>query len=346
MAADASPAVDVLLVTALREEHDAVVAALGHVEVHRRDGQDAALASIGALRVAADSLRGMGPTSAAATTTALLGTWRAPYVVLVGISGGVRGAADDLQLGDVLVPEQVVGYEPAKVKPDRVHRRPEVHRPGFALLSAARDVTAPEWVPAIGVPRPVGADRSAPLAHFGTVLSGEKVIADIATVEELRDAWPKSIGIEMEGYGVALAADRAGRTFLMVKGVSDLADVDKDDRARGYAAEAAAHFALAVLRRAPFAPTTGRGGASGVDGDRQYSGRTKIVVCRGLVDEWADVADYFGIQRYERVGFEPDRRPQRVWEWLVARKRLGELPAALRFIGRADLAEALTGDVD
>ena len=68
-----------------------------------------------------------------------------------------------------------------------------------------------------------------------------------------------------------------------------------------------------------------------------YSGRTKLDVCRRLGTGWQDLADYFDISANERRSFEPGREPQRVWEWLEARKRLHELPDALRYIGREDI---------
>jgi len=74
----------------------------------------------------------------------------------------------------------------------------------------------------------------------------------------MRRAWPAAIGVEMEGLGVALAAYRAGGGFLLVKGISDFADGGKDDRWRGYAAETAARFALAALRRRAGTSSRGR----------------------------------------------------------------------------------------
>lgn len=232
-----TPVVDVVVLTALPVEHRAVMRALGPG------------GWVGRYRVAARCLAGMGNAGAAAGAQQVIDTLRPAAVLLVGIAGGAPWTPA-LALGDVLVADTVVGYEPGRRDPAGLHQRPDVHRPSFALLAAAREVEPDEWAPFIRTMRPTGAGAS-PRAHVGTVLSGEKVIADAAALAELSSAWPKTVGIEMEGLGVATASYRSDAAFLLVKAVSDGADESKDDAWHEYAAEAAAQFALAVLRRRP-----------------------------------------------------------------------------------------------
>jgi nucleoside phosphorylase len=319
--------------TALAEEASAFVGVLDDVTVHRYGGRDVHVARVGAQRIAIDSPQHMGNVSAGVTAAALLTAWRARRLLLVGIAGGI--GANDVSFGDVVVPDQVVGYEPGKVRPELHERRPEVYRPDFELLTVAQSVAPAEWIPMIGQAAP-DATRQ-PRAHFGTVLSGEKVIADVAFLDEVRAGWPKAVGVEMESFGTALAAYRGGGNFLMVKGISDLADAAKDDRWRAYALEAGARFAVALLRRLP-APST----ADAVS-EFTVSGPMKVTICRALVSDWRDVADFFGIEPYERARFTTGFEPQQVWEWLSARRRLRELPAALAFVGRTDLAAQMLG---
>ncbi len=231
-----TPVVDVVVLTALPVEHWAVRRALGPGS------------RVGRYQVAARCLAGMGNAGAAAGAQQVIDTLRPAAVLLVGIAGGAP-RAPALQLGDVLVADTVVGYEPGRRDLAGLHQRPDVHRPSFALLAAAREVEPDEWAPFIRTVRPTG--TGTPRAHVGTVLSGEKVIADAAALAELSSAWPKTVGIEMEGLGVATASYRSDAAFLLIKAVSDRADDSKDDAWHEYAAEAAAQFALAVLRRRP-----------------------------------------------------------------------------------------------
>lgn len=85
--------------------------------------------------------------------------------------------------------------------------------------------------------------------------------------------------------------------------------------------------------------------AGALPGDR--SGPIRVEICRRLANSWKDLADYVGVRPDERGTFEAGREPSELWDWLEFRDRLGEMPAALRAIGRSDLADiwSLPSDV-
>ncbi len=324
---------DVVILTALAKEQRAVVAALGPTEQLRWLGGDLYRGRVGPYRVIALAPMGMGNTAAGVATQQAIDVWNPLRLLLVGIAGG---AATDptVRLGDVLVPDKVVGYEPGKRTPKGFEPDPDPHRPSFDLLTAAKAVRPEEWVPSIVTPRPAHPEASA-ISHVGTVFTGEKVLADRQTMGELSKGWRKAIGVEMESLGVATAAYRGGPGFLVVKAVCDHADRNKADDWQPYAAEAAAQFAVAVLRREPFAVTSrtqARPRAA-----PSFAGPVKVAVCDRLYQDWERLADYFAIRPHEVAGFPHGRGPQRVWEWLEARDKLYALPAALDAIGRSDL---------
>jgi nucleoside phosphorylase len=310
-------------------------------------------------------MNGMGNVNAAAATEQAIETWDPAQILLCGIAGGIR-EKNERMLGDVLVAEQVVDYESGKQRVSGAEHRYEVFRPARALLDAARGLDAAQWALAIKQPRPDGTTRRViPQVHFGVIGSGEKVITDPKVSEELSSHWAKLIGLEMEGVGTALAAWRAATPpgFLIVKGISDWADPEKDDSWRGYAAEASAVFALALLRAEPFEPRS-RPSAAHVSGSPptlvepveppsrpptvhtggpppKYSGEVKREVCQRLDVDWKDLADHFGVEVRDRRRFEPGREPEGLWEWLERRGRLGELSEGFARINRGDLIPLL-----
>ncbi|MBD2609073.1 CHAT domain-containing protein [Scytonema hofmannii FACHB-248] len=73
----------------------------------------------------------------------------------------------------------------------------------------------------------------------------------------------------------------------------------------------------------------------------RYSGKAKNYICQRLVDDWEQLADHFDIPKHQKNSFERGKEPNRVWEWLEQRSRLGELEVALSDIGRDDLVEEL-----
>ncbi len=93
--------------------------------------------------------------------------------------------------------------------------------------------------------------------HIGPVCTGNKVIADDSLADQLREVWVKLIGVEMEAGGVANAVAQSAHRpgFFMIRGVSDLADADKDSdevkRWRPYACEIAAAWTLEWLKSGP-----------------------------------------------------------------------------------------------
>ena len=73
-----------------------------------------------------------------------------------------------------------------------------------------------------------------------------------------------------------------------------------------------------------------------------YTGKTKILFCERLGDDWRKLADYFEITSADQARFSKGDEGREIWVWLKNRTRLEEeLPAALSDIGRDDLAQLL-----
>jgi nucleoside phosphorylase len=334
--------VDAVVLTAVPEEDAAVVRALGDCAVHRWRGQTLRVGRVGALTVLAFPMGGMGNVSSAQAATLAISVWNPGYIMLVGITAGIKDAGDDLRLGDVVVPDRIVGYEQAKVHPQGVERRYEVVQPSWKLLQAARGLEPREWALSVAATRPDGqGDRVVPRVHFGPVFSGEKVVADEATVPELRKAWPKAVGLEMEALGVGIASYRGCPEFLMIKAVSDFADPAKSDDWHAYAAESAARFAVALLRNPAIQSEPERPQATPVSVPCGFSGALKVQFCRRLRDSWVELADFFEVPVHETARFRPGDEPRDLWEWLEARGKLPLVPEVLGEVGRGDLAQLM-----
>ncbi len=256
--------IDFVLVTALEEERDAILdklpgyRKLSPVKNDIRIYFQAELPVIfpggeaGAYRVIVMPLLGMGRVQAAAATKDAIARWHPRYVVLAGIAGGL--AAQGINIGDILIADQIVDYELQKVTPQGAQVRWEVHRADPRLLNACRNFIGESWQELVQLERP---DQGKLQRHTGPIASGDKVIAFGDVLERYREIWPKLIGVEMEAAGVAAATfqspDPPG--FFVVRCVSDLADEHKDSvdvkKWRAYACDAAASFAIALLKSGP-----------------------------------------------------------------------------------------------
>lgn len=247
----------VLFVTALTEERDALLALLENPRLSDGEQQnsntyhEAALSnerwSSGRISVAVLCLAGMGRVKAAVQTTNAINDLQPEIVLLVGIAGGVRKTVSDL--GDVIVGEQIVDYEQQKIDDGADPIRFDVYRGDRSLLKVAQEV-ADQWTPAMELERAVN-------VKIGPIASGDKVVASAPHMERLLKQWPKLLGVEMEAGGVAAAAWFATSRprFLMIRGVSDFADQEKNtqavDRVRPLACASAALFAVDLARCLP-----------------------------------------------------------------------------------------------
>jgi nucleoside phosphorylase len=336
---------DIVLMTALPVERDALLKYIGPTQGSKAKGREYHKATVGPYEVVVLSALSMGNVQSGIIATDAIGIWNPSHVILTGYAGGVK-KKNERYLGDVLVPDQVVGYELGKEKPEGLERRYQAFRPSKSLLDTAKTLPPTSWAMSIQTPRPDGTTgRIVPRALFGTFGSGEKVITAPEMIEDLQSDWVEMIGVDMESLGVSLAAYQSDRApgFLVVKGISDWADPKKKDGWQQYAAEAAACFTVALLNAKPFGVGP-REQAVPMNRPLNFSGPAKLAICRRLTDDWQDLADICDIPKYDRAKFEKGREAASVWEWLETRGKLAYLPTWLEAIGRKDLVGELTAN--
>jgi len=92
--------------------------------------------------------------------------------------------------------------------------------------------------------------------HVGPIASGNVVVKDGVTWDMLKALGVRTVlGLEMEAAAVAQTAQRlAVPHWVVVKGVMDYADPNKDDRIKPFAARASAEVLLRLLQLVPFEP--------------------------------------------------------------------------------------------
>ncbi len=258
------PPVDFVIITAMKEERESIGKLLGArklppsnddirfyhaagLDTHFSDGEAATY------RVVLTQLLNMGRVQAATATSDAIKKWNPRYVVLIGIAGGV--AKNGVKLGDVLVSDQIVDYEVQKVTPDAIRTRWEVHRADPRMLGATQNISNEDYISWIAAEPPTKEGK--PQVHWGPIATGDKVIAAMQLLKQKEQIWDKLIGVEMEAGGVATAAFQAVSKpgFFMIRGVSDLADENKNTSQvlqwREYACDVAAAYTFSLLSNGP-----------------------------------------------------------------------------------------------
>ncbi|WP_117211831.1 hypothetical protein [Allorhizocola rhizosphaerae] len=218
---------DIGVLTVLSAELRAVVAMLrrrpGFMTRDLPDGGVAYEAMVDRARAVALQAVEPGRRSAAVAYAALSRLCSPKVVALVGVAGGVH---DDVGLGDVVISDQIIHYEESDSG-----RTTQLS--GYILrrvneFFAAHDNPLYQVSPSTG--------RTFKVLR-GPIGSGEAVIADAASQVRayLAACNDKTLAIETEAGGVAqafyerAASDRGVLGWLSIRGISDLAGVDRDD---------------------------------------------------------------------------------------------------------------------
>lgn len=154
-------------------------------------------------------------------------------VFMCGIAFGLR--RDKQKLGDILVAKQMAFYEPQKID-SRKGAMPRGDRVMVSerLLSLCSAVVVGKKLEGV---------------HFGTILSGEKLVNDSEFLASLQNQEREAMGGEMEGAGLYAAAHYTKTDWILVKAICDWGDGNKDDASQSQAAEKAAAFVFKVVHQ-------------------------------------------------------------------------------------------------
>jgi nucleoside phosphorylase len=245
------PAVDVVVLTALDLEYDAVRAHLtgfgGDTDTNGTRYETGEVRG-GRCRVALAST-GPGNLAAATLATRAVARFRPKALVFVGVAGGL---AAGVALGDVVVATRVHDYQGGKAAAGGFRARPRSWPLAHAVEQAAREVARDvAWVGLLPPDTTV-----IPAVHFKPIVSGDVVLdtrdGPVATI--IREHYDDAVAIDMESAGVAEAAHHNDfHRVITVRAISDLADGTKRSTdAVGWQRRAVRHaaaFAIALAER-------------------------------------------------------------------------------------------------
>jgi len=159
-------------------------------------------------------------------------------VIIIGIAFGIDRSKQ--RLGDVLVATSIEQYEHQKINARSPIQRGQTLPCGVVLAERFR-TRGEDWT--------MKRLTSVVTTHHGPVLSGEKLINNREFRDRLVEQYPMAIGGEMEGAGAYAAANRRATEIILVKGICDWADGEKNSLAQPFACAAAVSFAHYVLNK-------------------------------------------------------------------------------------------------
>ena len=143
------------------------------------------------------------------------------------------------------------------------------------------------------------------IIHYGTIASGNRVIKDAKTRDQLSSELNGVLAFEMEAAGIT-----DGFSCLVIRGICDYADSHKQKKWQSYAATTAAAYAKELLLTIP-----------PVKPQNEAVNETKAVSLYRSVKPWTvpnqsgwDLVDEGYFSTHERISdYEPDRTCWEYW---------------------------------
>lgn len=237
----------ILIISALEKELQPILevidSPLKPQNIEEVDGRKYFIYELSAtLTVICTSFLGIGQINAALAVKDAVNYYNVSKVILTGICGGIDR---EMKYGDIIISDQIVDYELAKIKSDNVQVRWNVYRSDFLLVQSMRIFKSDSWFSYLKRTFPEPKYKK-PNIYSGIVLSGNKVIADNKEIKRFKKTWANAMAVEMEASGIAatLYQMKNAPSFVMVKSICDFADSKKNDEWQEYAAYASANFVL------------------------------------------------------------------------------------------------------
>jgi nucleoside phosphorylase len=195
-----------------------------------------------------------GLTTAAVTATKAICLWQPKMVLMTGICAGIPGA---VELGDLIVATQCFEHSAGqRIDGDIVPAQNRVPIKSWLLdfLMSIIDSSGLDSKIQAGFAQSLP-NSCRTRIHYGSMACGPYVVKDSSYMEMLKAREYTLMGLDMESYGVALAAEMCSTPVnsvlaLIIKGVCDFADSGKGDDWHDYCSYASAALAIALLEEA------------------------------------------------------------------------------------------------
>jgi nucleoside phosphorylase len=250
---------DVLVVCALPEEREQLFDAFGVSEEDKKRTDRSFRAdynfvyhkfSYSGFNIAVVTQNAMGMAAATSLVTRAILAMRPNIVAMTGICAGRKGK---VELGDILIADQVYDYTAGKRYIDKFSRRPLA----FTANDDIRNYVTAEILnkdqigdSIVQAWRGTRINRRISI-HMKTVASGTAVIDDEQTLASAAEIQDNLYGIDMEAYGVAVAAVALETKWVVIKAVQDYADGNKTGDESGIRAFAAYASASLLKKMIP-----------------------------------------------------------------------------------------------
>lgn len=177
-------------------------------------------------------------------------------IYMTGICAGFKKGNDDMDFGDIFIAESEYDYGSGKLtsKGNETILIPEPKQLAcnFDLQSKMNsfieECHKEQELPKVLKRYHYDVIDRIPKVYFNSGACGSYVVGDYSFMQSLECRDRKLRGLDMEGYGLYMAAHILGKKALMIKCISDYADCAKDDKYHNMCAFSSAWFLFEFLK--------------------------------------------------------------------------------------------------
>ncbi len=241
------------LISALHQEQAGLIETMQGAETVSRGMRDYVAGNLWGLDCVCVLSR-LGKVAAAATAATLIERFGVTHIVFTGVAGA---ADSDVQVGDIVVADTLAQHD---MDASPLFPRFEVPLLGqslFAsdihltdrLVGAAGDFVAHDLASMIAAHDRDTFRIASPRVFRGLIASGDEFIDSNARREQLKQAFPALLAVEMEGAAVAQVCFEFGVPFAVVRTISDGANEDAPLDFMQFIDRVAARYAFGIVKR-------------------------------------------------------------------------------------------------
>ncbi|MDD3712560.1 MAG: 5'-methylthioadenosine/adenosylhomocysteine nucleosidase [Candidatus Izemoplasmatales bacterium] len=160
---------------------------------------------------------GIGKVNAAMTATILINTFDVRMVINTGVAGGL----EPVNVGDIILAEGIAYFDVSLTEIDDVPygqmgSDPLIVKTNVEYLAKGRRVF----------------DKLGYSYIVGNLVSGDKFVTKKRDLAKISKQVPNILGVEMEGMAIAMTAYKFNRSFISIRGISDI--IESDDQPKNY----------------------------------------------------------------------------------------------------------------
>lgn len=196
----------------------------------------------------------IGKVAAAATTVTLISEFQVQEVIFTGLAGAV---ASHVRVGDVVVAQSLIQHDLDASPLFPQYEVPLLGRSHFdadetlsdRLSQCMHDYLQHDFSSSIAPEVREQFNLTAPAVHRGTIISGDQFVGDADRVQDLRNALPDALCVEMEGAAVAQICYEYDVPFAVLRTISDSADDSASIDFSAFLENVARVYSAGVLHR-------------------------------------------------------------------------------------------------